>query len=90
MGMDSLFTPGIVRATAKSLGLEAARLDIHPTTNALVLTVLRHGRPIHIDVPTGRNFTRDEICDLLIGRPVPSCSDPHGSAQPAIAGTSPP
>jgi hypothetical protein len=89
MGMNSLFTPGIVRATARSLGLEAARLDLHPQTHALVLTVLHRGRPLHIDVPTGRNFTRDEICDLLIGRPMSSCADPHGSSPPTIVGAPP-
>ena len=97
MGMDALLTPSIVRATAKSLGLEAARLDIHPTTHALVLTLLQRGRPIHIDVPTGRNFTRDEICELLItgnlpdgpGDP-PAKSFTHLNAVPTIVGTSPP
>lgn len=68
MGMDALFGPGIVRATVKSLGLTAARLDIHPQTHGLVLTVLQRGRPIHIDVPTGVTFTAEEICELFLGK----------------------
>lgn len=68
MGMDALFnSPAAVKLAAAAMGLTAARLDYHAPTKTLYLSIARHGQIEHIRLPSGRTFSRDEICDLLAG-----------------------
>lgn len=95
MGMESLLSsPTAIRTVARALGLTAARLDIHPDTNALILSVAQGGHVHHIDVPIGQTFTADQICEILAG-PSPAGEIPPDPAAPASvtaapAGVSPP
>jgi hypothetical protein len=95
MGMEAI-SPAALKTAAKLCGLTAARLDIDPTSQALILSVRQRGQVHHIDVPIGRTFYLDEICELLTGGPahpraIARGPDPRRSAPiGAIVGESPP
>ena len=79
MGMEALLSPATLAWGLKAAGITHGRLDIHPTTQALVLSIAQRGKVHHIDVPIGATFTTEEICDLLTRPPTAAAAaDPHG------------
>jgi len=71
MAMDALLrSPAALKRAAASMGLTAARLDYCQADDTLYLSIARRGQIDHIPLPTGRTFSRDEICDLLAGHQI--------------------
>ncbi len=86
MGMEALLlSPQALAGAVKLYGLKAARLDIHPVSADLVLSISRKGKIFHITVPTQRTFTADEICTLLIHGKLPDPPEASGPDPVEIA-----
>jgi hypothetical protein len=62
---------------ATAAGIQAARLDVNPTSRAVVASVKIRGRVIQRELPTGRILTIDEILAMLFPGPQPAARSGH-------------
>ena len=71
-GIESLLSnPAIVKAAAKSAGIQAVRLDYDPAAKVLWGCVLVNGKVTQRQIPTGRQIPLDEILAMLLPGPQP-------------------
>lgn len=58
-------TPDLLEPLLKSAGIEAALLEYDPPSRHVVVALAIHGQSRFLCLPTGRKFTRSEICALI-------------------------
>jgi hypothetical protein len=76
---------GILEPLLASQGIEAGQVAYDPITSQVVLALRISGQTRFTCIPTGRTFTRAEICRLIAGRSQDAPAPIAGQADQANA-----